>query len=168
MKTGRIMAICCIMGLAVMAILVSALFFPLRESDLCGDTLKRAGQLYRADIVDFALLDSKCNNNGKAFIYRFRLENGTEMNYAVSYYKHFAFPRYRFASYADYSRPDFSGVLIAEGIPYETVYDITDYVLKYKDSTLNRRLMIMLISSAGAAFIFAMLWFKRRYSGKNV
>lgn len=154
--------------LAAIALFVSDLFFPLKENELREDTLKKAAELYHSNIVDDKVLDSKYSNCNMAFIYRFRLEDGTEMNYAVSYYKHFLFPRYRFASYADYSRPDFSGVLIAEGIPYETVYDITDYVLKYKDSTLNRRLMIMLISIAGAIFIFAMLLLKRRYSGKNI
>jgi len=168
MKAKSITIISSVLILAAIAFFASAIFFPLREHELLEDTLKKASELYHANIVDYEVLDSKYSNHNKSFIYRFLLENGTEMNYAVSYYKHFAFPRYRFASYADYSRPDFSGVLIAEGMPYETVYDISDYVLKYQDSTLNRRLKIMLISLAGAVLIFAVLLLKRRYSGKNI
>lgn len=134
MKWKRILIVSTIVILAAIAILALPLSFPLKENELLEDTMKRASELYHANIVNYAVLDSKYSNCSKAFIYKFWLENGTEMYYAVSYYKHFLFPRYRYASYADYSRPDFSGVLLAEGMPYETAVIMIDRDFLYCSS----------------------------------
>lgn len=168
MKGKRIVIMSFILILATIAILASPLSFPLKENELLEDTLKRASELYHANIVNYAVFDSKYSNCSKAFIYKFWLENGTEMYYAVSYYKHFLFPRYRYASYADYSRPDFNGVLLAEGMPYETAYDISDYALKYKDSTLNGFLYSMIKLLSISIIVFAAMLVNPRYARKNV
>jgi len=140
MSTRQKKSIVIISGVLVLmtiAIFVSAFFFPLRKSELTENTLKVASELYNQAISSYVIIDSTFSNNNIAFIFQLKLSNGDERYYAVSYYKHFLFSRYRFASYADYSRPDFSGILIATGMPYETIYDISNYSLEYKDSTLN-------------------------------
>lgn len=58
----------------------------------------------------------------------------------------------RILSFADYSRPDFGGVLVAEGMPYNIVYDISGHSLEYKDSRLNSDLAGYLMR-----FIFSFL-----------
>jgi hypothetical protein len=146
MKKRSAVIISIIWILAIIAIFSSVRSFPLKESDLVEDTLKRAGEIYNADISNYTVLDSRFSNNNMAFIYRFELEDETETSYAVSYYKHFLFPRYRISSFADYSRPDFGGILAAEGMPYNIVYDISGHSLEYKDSSLNNDLGSYLLS----------------------
>ena len=155
MKKRRIAVISGILVLTVLAIFLSALFFPLQESDLTGNALQSAGESYHQKISGFIVLDSESSNNNIAFFYQFELENGEERSYAVSYEKHLLFPRYRFASYADASGPGSGGVLIAPGMPREIVYDISGYSLKYEDSALNYSLTIMI--RAFIPFVLLML-----------
>lgn len=163
MKKRNIVVIGGVLLLATIAVFASVYFFPLTEKDLTEAALKRATQSYDRSISGYTVLDSKSGNLNRAFIYRFELEDGTQTSYAVAYCKHFLFARYRFTSYADYTRSDFSGILIATGMPYDTVYDITEYSLKYKDSALNYNLVIMIRVLITTALLTVIISAKRIY-----
>jgi hypothetical protein len=173
MKPRKIVAI--VIGILIIATVVtvfvwSALTFTLEEKDLQEDTLKRVTELYQADIADYTLLDSNYSNNTRNFLYKLRLETGAEKIYAVSYSRHLLFPRYRFDSYTDGSRPD-SGILLTYGMPYYVAYDITGNSLRPKDSTLNGRLASFISVASVVAvtvLIYCLLriWLGRR-EGNN-
>lgn len=153
--------------IAVIAVLVSALSFPLKESDIAEDTLKRAAEVYQADIADYTLLDSAYSNHNMACLYRLRLETGEEKTYAVSYRRHFLFPRYRFDSYSDGSRPDSSGILLTSGMPYDVAYDISGNVLKFRDSALNNTLVCFMLASAFGIIVFMFSLLRMWLEGKE-
>lgn len=167
MKKRNIVIISGILVIAAIAIFLSALFFPLKKSDLTANALQSASKCYCNKISDYNVRDSKFSNNSIAFIYQFKLENGEKRNYAVAYEKHFLFSRYRFASYTDYSRLNFGDILIVKGIPYEIVYDISKYSLEVKAFALNDNLIKVILGFITAVLIMLVLLSKRIYTKRS-
>ncbi len=126
----------------VILMFASALFFPLEQNELASNTLKIAEESFPQRIAGYKVQDSMYRYHNRSYIYQFRMADGENRYCAVSYYKHPLFARYRLVAYADYSHLGFSGILVAKGLPYEVVYDISGCTLEFKDAALNQHLMI--------------------------
>lgn len=167
MKGHLIIKISVVVLFVIIALLISVYPFSLRESELTDNSVNFIQSLNESEVSNLVICDSKSSNNCKAFIYRADFTNGDEKYYAVSYYKHILFPRYQRTFYSDYLVKDFSGLLISTGFPYETVYDISDYTLEYKDSILNYNLIIIMISVVTFFVLFSIFVIRRIKGSKK-
>lgn len=161
MITGGVLA-----GITIVLFL-STLFFPLKENDLIKNTMQSASDHYHQKVISYEVCDSRFSNDNLAYIYQFILEDGEEKYYAVSYERHLFLPRYRFASWTDFFDPDKGSVLIAPGMPLETVYDISNYSLEYENSTLNYTLVETIHILITAVLLFFILFGIRLYKKES-
>lgn len=167
MKKSKILIASSLLVLITFVFFMSTLYFPINENDLEENTLKSASKLFNQKISSYVVCNTTVSNNNISRIYQFVLENGDKRYYADSYYKNLLFPRYRLVSSADYSSPGFNGILIATGLPYEIVYDISKYTFEIIDSALNYTLIKIITGFVLAAFVMIVLLCRRIYTIKN-
>jgi predicted permease len=157
LKKRIIVIIGSVLVLTAISIFISSLFLPLHDNELTENSLQVASKLYNQKISSYKVCDSKSNNDSVSFIYQFKLENGEQKYYAISYCKHFLFSKFRFNSYGDCSAPG-PHIFIVSGFPYEIAYDISGYSLVVKDFILNNTLVSILKLSGVAIVIFLILF----------